>query len=317
VRTFDDIDHVARVLVGGGAVVAVFALIEARTHFNVFNHLSLVIPGLRYIGADAGDLARGGHTRALASAQHPIPLSAMLVMLVPIGIYLAYTSRQRRWWAAVVVLTMAALATLSRTGVVMLLVAVIVFIVLRPGVMRRLVPYVPLGLVIVHFALPGTIGSFRDLFFPKGGLVAEQSQGSVGSSRGASFSVGMTVVSAHPVLGSGYATRITDDVNANAFIVDDQWLGTAMETGLVGVAVWVLLFFTAIRRMGREARRDHGSRGWFLTAIAASITAFAFGMATFDAFSFIQVTFVFYLLLALGSAAVRMPRESAPAVKLN
>ncbi len=312
-KSFADVDFIARVLVSGAAVVAFFALVEARLQFNVFNHLSLVIPGLTYIGADAGDLSRGGHMRVLASAQHPIPLSAMMVMLVPMGIYLGYTTRQRRWWLAVSLLVMAALATLSRTGVVMLVVVALIYLWLRPGVMKRLLPYVPVGLVLVHFALPGTLGSFKELFFPAGGLVAEQSAGSVGSSRGASFGEGVGIVAQKPVIGSGFGTRITDDVNANSFITDDQWLSTAMETGLVGVLVWLLVFLTAIWRMGRAARRDPGPRGWLLTGTAAAVAAFAVGMATYDAFSFIQVTFVLYLVLALGSVAVSVDPPVEPA----
>jgi hypothetical protein len=39
-------------------------------------------------------------------------------------------------------------------------------------------------------------------------------------------------------------------------------------------------------------------------AFSASIASFAVAMFTFDAFAFTQVTFVFFVLLALGSALV-------------
>ena len=39
IRRLDNIDYLAMTLVGGGAVVAFFAIIEARTGINVFNHL--------------------------------------------------------------------------------------------------------------------------------------------------------------------------------------------------------------------------------------------------------------------------------------
>jgi len=106
------------------------------------------------------------------------------------------------------------------------------------------------------------------------------------------------------VLGEGYGTRITGEADANTFIVDNGWLGTAMETGLLGIFIWFWLFVRAVRRMGAAARADPGPRGWLLTGTAASIAAFAVSMFTYDAFSFIQSTFVLFLVLALGAAAV-------------
>jgi O-antigen ligase len=277
----------------------------------VFNHLQGIVPGLSFVGTDAGDLAREGKTRVLGSSQHPIALSAALIMLISPAFYLGQVTRRARWWVAGGVLLMAALATLSRTGVIMLLAVLLVFVWLRPATMKRLLPLaLPLA-VAVHFVLPGTIGSFKELFFPEGGLIAEQAQGQVGSSRGASFRPGLKVVNAHPVLGQGYATRITDSEDANAFIVDDEWLGTAMETGLVGVALWVWIFLRSVRRFGRGARLDRGHGGLLLASLAASVLAFSVGMATYDAFSFIQVTFLLFTLLALGAVAVRAV-ERAP-----
>ena len=51
IRRLDDVDYLAKTLVVGGTVVAISALVEARTGFNVFNHLSRVIPFLH--GGDA------------------------------------------------------------------------------------------------------------------------------------------------------------------------------------------------------------------------------------------------------------------------
>jgi hypothetical protein len=235
----------------------------------------------------------------------------MLIMLIPPAIYLAHATRRKLWWLATGTLAMAALATLSRTGVVMLLVVLLVFVWLRPATMKRMLPLALPLLVAVHLVLPGTIGSMYALFFPEGGLAVEQAQGRVGSSRGASFGPGMQVVSRHPVVGQGYATRITDSEEANAFIVDDEWLGTAMETGFVGVAVWAWVFGRSVRRLSQRARYERGPRGLLLVALAASVGAFAIGMATYDAFSFIQVTFVLFTLLALGGVAVRSLEPAA------
>ena len=106
-----------------------------------------------------------------------------------------------------------------------------------------------------------------------------------------------------PLLGQGYGTNVVDPdaggIEANIF--DDQWLGTLLATGIVGFVGWVWFFVRAIRRFGREAKRDASERGWLLTAITAAIAAYGVGMLTFDAFAFIQVTFLMFILVGLGS----------------
>ena len=56
---FRDVDFLARVLSGGGAVVAVFTVIESRTGYNVFAHLTTVMPFLHNTGRVPKFGARG------------------------------------------------------------------------------------------------------------------------------------------------------------------------------------------------------------------------------------------------------------------
>src|SRR5512133_2535776 len=77
VRRIVDIEVLTKTLVVGGAVVAFFAIVEARTGYNVFNHLSRVIPFLH-----GGEIAGPAYlrvgtakVRVFASAEHPIALS--------------------------------------------------------------------------------------------------------------------------------------------------------------------------------------------------------------------------------------------------
>src|SRR5919204_3255247 len=83
IRRLIDIEFLTKMLVVGGSVVAFFAIIEARTGFNVFNHLSRFVPFL-HGGQIAGPayLRLGtAKVRVFASAEHPIALSAALVIL--------------------------------------------------------------------------------------------------------------------------------------------------------------------------------------------------------------------------------------------
>jgi hypothetical protein len=310
VRNFDGVDSIVRMFVGGTTFVAVAGIVEFWTRYNVFDRVARKIPLLHQTAAPL-EVVRGGHLRILASAQHPIALGALFAMAVPFALYLYHRYHQRRWLASLVTFGMAAVATGSRTAVVMLVVVVLVFLILRPRQTVRLWPALIPLVILVHFAMPGTIGGFYKLFFPKGGLVAEQADAGVGSSRVASLGPGLHLIGLDPLFGGGYGARVFDVGDPNAFIVDDQWLSTGIDTGILGIAVWSWFFIRFLRPMFRAARREVGSRGWFYTAVAASVTAFAVGMFTFDAFGYIQVTFVMILVTALGCAAYRAEGERA------
>jgi O-Antigen ligase len=302
VRRPKDVDFLLGIFVAGGAVVAASSLVELWSGFNVFDHLDRVFPVLVKTTLDTGGLERGGYKRVFGSAQHPIPLGALFALLVPLAVYLYQSTKKKTWLAAGFLLCFATVATVSRTGVLSLLVVALVYLLLRPADMLRYWPLLLPVLIAVKLAMPGVLGTFYNSFFPRGGLIAEQ-DGTVGSSRVASFGPAMQEVAVRPVLGLGYGTRIPTGPDRNSFIVDDQWVSTAMETGLLGVIVWVWLFVVFLRKMFRAARRESGPRSWLFTGIAASTAGFVVGMATYDAFSFIQVTFGLFVLLAIGSVA--------------
>jgi hypothetical protein len=128
-----DLDLICKALVGSGAIVSLAAIMESRTGYNAFDHLSTVMPFL-HLGQlpfqvhDLTGASRGGRPRAYASAQHPIALGAAVVMLLPIAVYLAKKTAQRRWWVAALHLLFALFPTLSRKGFQMLLVVVAVLV---------------------------------------------------------------------------------------------------------------------------------------------------------------------------------------------
>jgi O-antigen ligase len=245
-------------------------------------------------------------------------------MLVPVGIYLRRATGQRRWLVAAGILALGALTTLSRTGIVMLVVVVLVFLWLRPRETRRLWPLIVPALCVVYLALPNTLGSFYAAFFPKGGLVAQQSQivagnENTGDGRLADIGPSLSEAMRTPIFGQGFGSRVTDrnsaaDMNIPlARILDNQWLGTLLETGFVGALGLLWLLTRAIRRMARIARDDEGDDGWLATALAASTSAFAIGMLTFDALGFVQVTILLFIVLALGSVLAQLRRTPGDA----
>jgi hypothetical protein len=315
VRTFAHVRLLVQVLVAGGAFVAAFSVIEAQTGFNLFDRLAGVIPFLSLSESIGENMSRGGRLRVFASSQGPIPLGAALMMLLPLAVYLAANSeRPARWWAATGLLALGGLSTGSRTSVIMMLVVAVVFLLARPTATRRALVLLAIPAVFAtHLVLPGTIGSLQSSFFPEGGLIAEQSKnpGWRGSGRLADVGPTMQEVGEQPMLGQGYGTRITGrGEDSNALILDNQWLKTLAETGFLGAFAWLWLYVRFARRMGPSARADPGERGWLLAAVTGSVLAFGIGMFFYDAFAFIQVTFLLYIMLALGVIALQAPPEN-------
>ena len=134
-----------------------------------------------------------------------------------------------------------------------------------------------------------------------------------GSGRLADLGPSLSEWSRTPFFGQGFGTRVVStelgpggkvDPNA-AQILDDQWLGSLLEMGAVGVLALLWLFARAIRRLARTARSDPGPDGWLATALAAALAAFAVGMLTFDAFAFIQVTFLAFIMFGFMAVVTR------------
>jgi O-antigen ligase len=303
---------VLKLIAIGGVVIGLCAVYEQRTGYNVFDHVESVLPFLIHVGP-MGEVFRGGNLRVFGPAQHPIALGAALIMILPIAVYFARTGR-RRWWLGAVVLVLGALATGSRTAVVMLVVEVIVFLLLKPKETKRLWPALVPAVVVIHVFLPGQIGSFKDAFFPKGGLIAEQTRlaqdanAELAGGRIRQLKPMISEASRHPLFGEGFGTRISgfNTPERNAPILDNQWLNNLLDVGYIGFFVWVWLFARAVRRLYREARwaEDEGDQ-WLFAGLAATMFALPIGMLTFDSNGFVQVPFLFWIILGLSAVLIR------------
>jgi hypothetical protein len=320
IKTRRDLDAVLKALVASGAILAILTVIESRTSWTPFNDLGRVLPFLQLDSNQIPDNLeqRGSDYRAVASAQHPIALGAVLAMLLPLGLYLGQRFKSKIWWIASGLIALGVLTTVARTATLMLMIEVIALICIRPKQMLKLWPLALPVLVVVHVAVPGTLGSLQESFFPEEGLIAEQSQGAgtYGSGRVADLGPGIEEWKRTPYFGQGVGTRITERINPkwNSPILDDQWLGQLLETGALGFLSLVWLFRRSVRRLSKASKRADSDHGWLMAGLAASIAAFAIGMITYDAWGFAQVGVIAFLLMGVGAAAVRLTDEPDPLV---
>jgi O-antigen ligase len=109
-------------------------------------------------------------------------------------------------------------------------------------------------------------------------------------------------VVSHPLLGRGYGT--IDVSQPDQFrILDDQYLSILWQTGGLGVLayVWMILAPVIAARKARRSRDPELARA----AIAASAGCVAFLVvnALFDAFTYSQVPYLFFILAAMCTVA--------------
>lgn len=203
----ETIDTVIRALVVGGAIVAGAAMYEARTRYNVFDHLDEWFPGFEQLPREVS-LERGGRLRVLSSSQHPIALAVALMLMIPFAAYLATRAktvwRSRFWIALTMLIAAAGAATVSRTMFVVVLTMLVVAVWLRRS-LTRYWPVLLLVPIVIHFAVPGAIGGVVKAFFPEEGLVSslQGRAGEGGSGRFADVGPAIDLWSQKPLFGHG------------------------------------------------------------------------------------------------------------------
>ncbi len=300
-RRFDAVEVALGTLVLGGAVVAALSIIETRTGWSPFTNLERYIPILRPLPLEDA-LQRDGLLRAFGSAQHPIALGAMLALLAPIAVAFAVRRRSAIWWVALGFIVLGAMSTVSRTAVVMLVVSFVFFAALRWHEAKRFLPVVLAVVAFTHVLMPGAMGSLRVSLMPSNAIEEQHSSKDSETSAGRLADLGPSFreFSDKPILGYGQGTRIAVGEKANTRLLDNQWLGTLLDTGLVGVLALIWLFARFIGRLTRASANAPPRDAVLLVALASSALGYAVSMFFYDAFAFTQATLVFFLVLAAG-----------------
>jgi O-antigen ligase len=166
----------------------------------------------------------------------------------------------------------------------------------------------------------------KNAFLPESGpgLLAEQSALAADPtliSGRANFRPRLKEGMRRPLLGQGLGTRQTgaDNPLRNSPILDNQWLGTFLDVGLLGIAGWLWLIVRVARRLGHVARTRGSPEGYLAAGFVASISGFAVAMLTYDSLAFVQEAVILWVVLALSASLIavhpdRRQHASDPAV---
>lgn len=299
---------VAKVLVGCAAIVSGIALIEYVANYDVTRYLT--VPGLQSKGWTPGFELRGsGGTRVAATMTHYIELAAYLALALPFAIHFACFSRrpQHRRWAALAaaLISIGIATTISRTGI---LAIVLMFVVLVP-VWRWRQRYNVLVMAGGLFAMLGAAkpGLAKTLLH----LFDSPSSNPAFTVRAARYPLVFHYVAQRPILGRGTGTWVPPQYQ----ILDNQWLGTLVSNGVVGVTALAGLHITGIVLAWLALRRSQSQENRHLCAVLISTQVAGLAVAgTFDSLSFMTYATILALTLGMCGSVWRLTHP-APAVR--
>lgn len=303
VRGRGRLDFAMRAVVVSGAVVAVIGALQFLLAFDLTSYLQL--PGLRFTAQYDYVLDRSSFRRVGATLGHPIEFGVVCAMILPLAVHYAFRARDDgrsvgRWWTCVALIGSGLMFSVSRSAMVGLAAAGLVLFLGWPWWKRLRALWVTLGfLVVVKLTVPGLLGTFWGLFANVG---TDESV----KYRTHDYDNAMLELGKHLWLGRGTGTWYAPKHQ----VFDNQYLLTLVETGVIGMAAFLLLFgsglYSAIRV--RVSGIDPRSRDLGL-ALAAGLVVPLVGSATFDLMSFHAAAGLSFVLLGAAGALLRADRE--------
>ena len=298
-----ELQHWCLLFVILATVLAIGVIYEFRTGTNVFfNWTNDVLPNSISVAPVPPDPLFG---RELVSGptEHAIATSAMLAMglgFVLTGLMQAPTPLRKLFYAISTALVLAAcFATVRKTGIVAPAAALITLCVYRPRAMVRLLP---LGLVIViaiQGLAPGAMVRVKAQFVGGGGFWEQKSV----EGRTEDYAAIKPDRAKNLRWGRGHGTY---DAVKYRFL-DNEYLGRIIETGVVGLVVYLLLILAVIRVAHRASRSKDPVRARVGVACVAGAVVYLVTNFVFDALSFAQAPYLFLFLA--GLAVVAAPRR--------
>lgn len=296
---------VLRGLVIGASISSMIGLITYATGVDLAPMLTL--PGLRmHDTALVTDLMRDGVVRPQGSAGHPLELSSVLTIMTPVAVALAFEAYRRgaRWWpwaAAAIVLITGAAATVSRSALVGMAVAAVVFALYWP--ITRSLRVFAAGAVALFGLWLANVPMLRSLIQVVSG----------GSKDGSlqSRSIGRDYVAEqfghHMWLGQGAGTY---DVRVQP-VLDNDYLAQLMQVGLIGVAA-LIVFYLVGAMSGIVAavrlRSTGGPLAELVPGVLASVLIVMVIGLILDIGGFAQVSLLSTVLVALSVCLLRASR---------
>lgn len=303
VRTRERLDLVLKTVVVAGAAVSVVGALQFVLDIDLTRFLEL--PVLRFTAEYGFMTERASFRRVGATMAHPIEFGVVCAMILPLAVHFGFRARERheparRWWFCSFLIAAGLMFSVSRSAVLGLAGVALVLFVGWPGGRRLYAVLFSFGfLVFIKLTVPGLLGTFRGLFTNLGNDESILY-------RTHDYATAAAEISKHPWLGRGMGTWYAPKHQ----VFDNQYILTLVETGAIGLFVFVLIFLCAIYAAlrARHLSTDAGIRDLGLT-LTACLAVTLIASATFDLLAFQAVTGLTMLLVGASGALLRAAQQ--------
>jgi O-Antigen ligase len=313
---FEDVRGFCTYLIGLATIMAIAMIVERHTGYNVFYSLSAQI--LKPIATVAASptvihpaFGTEGRLVVVGPTRHGLAATTMLVVVMPFALVRVLDATSRRsWWlnaAAFALMLVAAMATDRKTALLVPVAVVIYLALYRP---RQILRLLPIGLVVlvglVHLASPGSLGTLLDL---------NRALNSNSTTHRASDITNVTPdVLAHPVLGRGFGT-LNEEQPDQFRINDNEYIDEIWQVGVVGLLAYVWMILAPVFTARRAIRARAPDVAALALAASAGCVAFLVVSVLFDALSFPQAPYMFFVVAALTTIASAGPEGNVEPVR--
>lgn len=298
-----EVERYVRLMLRLAVVAAIGTIWEYRFLYNPFYEFAQKIPFFSVtLPPDLYGRDSIGRLSVYGPAGHPLETATLLSMALPFAIVRALDEdaprdqRIKSGLMAAVILA-GAMATGRKTSVVAPAMAIFLIFAYRPHQMLRVAFPMIIGFgAAVHTLAPRVIGS---LFYQ---LQPSNLTGSLSTQdRASDFDGVMPDVTKHLVFGRGYGTYDPHKYR----VLDDEYLGLLINTGVVGIVCYVGMLLTALVAAHRLTRASSTARSQFGLGAAAAVLVVGVSTGLFDLMSFAHIPYMLMFLCGLIVASRR------------
>jgi O-Antigen ligase len=305
----------SRLAVALGCILAAGTILEYRTGANLFfDAADMVLPGAFRLTPPPTDPLYG-RAAVTGPTLHGLEVATLLSLTLPLAIMGmlqagATKGRLLNGFATALIFAGAA-ATDRKSAIIVPLVVILVLVLYRPRAMFRLAPLGVALLLLIPVLSPGALGSIRGQLMP-----SRVSNDASTTGRTSDYQAVTPDIQKRLVLGRGFGSY---DPHAYR-LLDNQYLGLAVESGLLGIGAFVLVLIATVAVAHRAIRSADPVRGPPALAAAAAAAGLAVAAALFDLLAYPQVPYLFFFLGALAVVCARglpEPRATRAPVPLT
>ena len=289
-------------------ICAIGVIWEYRTGYNVFYDLTArALPSFFQVTTFASVFDELGRRDVVGPTALGLEAVAILSMAFPIAIVgIMHAKRWRGrilYGIAVCILGLAMLSTYRKSALLAPLTVGLALAYFRP---RQALKLAPLAAVVIAVMAIAGFSAFQSV---TGQFESDRLDVGTVNDRVADYDAVRPDFLNHPALGQGFGSYENVNAPADNRILDSELLLRVVETGIIGLAVFLLMIGTVIVVAAGVLRTGDPLRAPPALAIGAAAAAFLCLTSLFDEWSFPHAVYTFLTLAGLLAVLVRSGDE--------